>query len=204
MPIKNDKIVDFLAKVGNCGPENAYFVDGGSYHFYDWWCSGKSLQGKAMRLVKKLKRIVDSPKIDGEKQYVFFKNNCPMNGRLYDDFRICDIKTGAVVYTIVPKSGHESANGLGEVWGKENDFKEAIMTGTWSEIVAWFKDAEPKISETKRSVPKKNVIPKFTPEVKTDMIDVYQEFGIELHNVPTRMSSQLNAMVNALIEARNE
>src|SRR3989339_672703 len=32
-------------------------------------------------------------KVDLETCYVWFKNNCPLNGPLYDDFRIADIET---------------------------------------------------------------------------------------------------------------
>ena len=67
-----------------------------------------------------VERFVKAKNIDATKNYTFFKNNCPMQGPLYDDFRICDIETGDVVYTVSPKSGH---TGLAEVWGSANDFK---------------------------------------------------------------------------------
>ena len=106
--------------------------------WYDWFCKDTSLRNKTKNLGAKLIRIADSKKFDNETSYVFFKNNCPMNGNLYDDFRICDIKTGDVLFTITPKSGHTSAKGQGEVWSRENDFDGPIITGTWKEIVAWF------------------------------------------------------------------
>ena len=53
-----------------------------------------------------------------------FKNNCPCNGSLYDDFRICDVKTGEVIYTIVPSDGFKKTKGKAIVWGRENDFEE--------------------------------------------------------------------------------
>jgi hypothetical protein len=49
-----------------------------------------------------------------------------MVGSLYDDFRICDIETGDVIWTVVPKCSH---SGLAEVWGKQNGFKGAVITG---------------------------------------------------------------------------
>ena len=47
-----------------------------------------------------------------------------MMGPLYDDFRICDLETGNVIYTVVP-----SYNGQSEVWGSANDFKEPLFEG---------------------------------------------------------------------------
>ena len=106
--------------------------------WYDWFCADTSLRNKTKNLGKKLIRIAESKKFDNETAYVFFKNNCPMNGKLYDDFRICDIKTGKLLFTIIPRSGHVRHNGQGHVWGHENDFDGPIITGTWKEIVAWF------------------------------------------------------------------
>ena len=96
------------------------------FNFYDWFCKEKSLKNKAIRLFSLVKRWVKNRNTDTDKVYVFFKNNCPMNGPLYNDFRICDIETGDVIWTVIPKCGH---SGLAEVWGKQNDFKGAIVTG---------------------------------------------------------------------------
>ena len=96
------------------------------YNFYDWFCSDKALKGRAERLFKMVKRFVKTKNIDTEKVYVFFKNNCPMVGSLYDDFRICDIEEGNVIWNVTPKSGH---SGKAEIWGCINDFKEPVATG---------------------------------------------------------------------------
>ena len=106
--------------------------------WYDWFCKDQSLAAKTKSLGRKLIQIVNSSKINPETSYVFFKNNCPMFGSLYDDFRICDIESGDVIYCITPKSGHKVKNGLGDVWGKENDFKEPLFEESWKEIKDWF------------------------------------------------------------------
>ena len=106
--------------------------------WYDWFCKDSSLIKKGEDLLKKLKMISGSTKFNNEKTYVFFKNNCPLNGCLYDDFRICDMESGDVIYTVIPKSGHKSDHGLGSVWGRENDFDEPLFQGTWKEIKNWF------------------------------------------------------------------
>ena len=111
--------------------EEGKFIDGEGeeswcYNFYDWFCKDKALKAKSERLFKMAKRWVKNRNTDTEKVYVFFKNNCPMNGPLYDDFRICDVETGNVIWTIIPKCGH---SGKAEVWGKQNDFKGPIAVG---------------------------------------------------------------------------
>jgi hypothetical protein len=101
--------------------------------FYDWFCSDGALEKKSRSLFAKVKTFIKHhPEIDQEKHYIFFKNNCPMRGPLYDDFRICDIESETVTYTVTPKCGH---TGLAEIWGRENDFKEAIKTAkTYKEL----------------------------------------------------------------------
>lgn len=106
--------------------------------WYDWFCKDTALYTKGVNLWKKVKMISSSKKFDNERTYVFFKNNCPVGGRLYDDFRICDIETGDVIYCVTPKSGFYHRNGKGDVWGKENNFEEPLFEGSWREIKKWF------------------------------------------------------------------
>jgi len=105
--------------------------------WYDWFCKDSSLPAKTQRLYKRVKAIKDSEKFNNDATYVFFKNNSPAFGTLYDDFRICDIETGNVIYTVTPKCGHKNSNG-GHIWGAENNFKEPLFEGKWVDIKKWF------------------------------------------------------------------
>ena len=96
------------------------------YNFYDWFCSDSSLQRKSIKLYRAVKRFVEYTKIDTSKYYVFFKNNCPMNGSLYDDFRICDRESGDVIWNVTPKNGRSYQ---AEIYGRSNGFKEPIAVG---------------------------------------------------------------------------
>lgn len=97
------------------------------FNFYDWFCKDSSLENKAKRLFPMVVKFVKHhPEIDTEKVYVFFKNNCPLNGPLYDDFRICDIETGDVLWTVTPKSGH---SGMFEAYSRNHGFSEPVYKG---------------------------------------------------------------------------
>jgi hypothetical protein len=97
------------------------------FNFYDWFCKESSLQKKADTLFGQLKRfLAANPSIDIDKHYVWFKNNCPVNGPLYDDFRIADIVTGDTMYTVTAKCGH---SGLAEAYSRANGFNKPIATG---------------------------------------------------------------------------
>src|SRR6056297_660118 len=65
--------------------------------WYDWFCKDTSLRNKTKSLGKKVKQIMKSPKVSCENSYVFFKNNCPMNGPFYDSFSIWHIETGNIL-----------------------------------------------------------------------------------------------------------
>ena len=76
-------------------PSKAIMIDAG---FFDWFCEDKSLYGRFKKLAPKVVDISKSQRINPEKTYVFFKNNCPLTGPLYDSFSICDIDSGNVLY----------------------------------------------------------------------------------------------------------
>ena len=107
------------------------------FNFYDWFCKDSSLKNKAERLFKQVEKFLTvHPEIDQEKTYVFFKNNCPMIGSLYDDFRICDIETGDVIFTVTPKTGHKNQKFPASIWGRENDFKAPLKeANTFSDLL---------------------------------------------------------------------
>lgn len=61
--------------------------------WYDWFCKDTSLNNKTKKMGNIIKQIKPGGKVDLETSYVWFKNNCPISGPLYDDFRITDIET---------------------------------------------------------------------------------------------------------------
>jgi hypothetical protein len=106
--------------------------------WYDWFCRDTSLLGKTRVLGRKVKQLMKSNKINVNTQYVWFKNNCPMFGHLYDDFRIADMETGDVIYTVIPSCGHTSSKGQAQVWGRENNFQEPLIAGSWKDVKTFF------------------------------------------------------------------
>lgn len=116
-----------------------FLDDNDCFYFYDWFCKDKSLERKARSLMAKVKKFVKAAKIDVDKTYVFFKNNCPFYGKLYDDFRICDRETGDVIFTITPRLGYTSQEGEAEAWGCANEFKEPLFSAkSWKELLTNF------------------------------------------------------------------
>lgn len=68
--------------------------------WYDWFCRETSLVGKTRSMGSIVKKVKDGGKVNLDTMYVWFKNNCPMSGGLYDDFRFADIETGTTMMTI--------------------------------------------------------------------------------------------------------
>jgi len=115
--------------------------------WYDWFCQDKSLSKKTDDLARKLNRIADSPLINQDTMYVWFKNNCPLVGNLYDDFRIADLETGIPLFVIVPRSGFEKDGGKAQAfrisydkpWGNPGSV-ETLVEGSWKDVVTYFKN----------------------------------------------------------------
>ena len=127
-------ITEFLAnpQTGSIDSEGAF--DCGVW--YDWFCSDKALISRGKLLLGKVRVIAKSSKFDNDKCYVFFKNNCPVGGGLYDSFSICDIESGDVLYWVTYRSGH---SGLAEVAGKnEEGTFDTLVQGTWKDVKDFF------------------------------------------------------------------
>lgn len=101
-------------------------------NFYDWFCSSRSLSSRMLKLVPKLKFMVDQGIIDAEKSYVWFKNNYPLVGQLYDDIRISALNyENDYLGGLTPHSGHKLDEYKCVVWTLNGEFKERVFKN-WS------------------------------------------------------------------------
>lgn len=112
--------------------------------WFDWFCKDSSLSGKTAKLGRIIRQIQAGGKVDLKNWYVWFKNNCPLNGPLYDDFRFADIETGNVMFTIQVNccwNTHRFA-----VYGRTPDGeghwdKPLFETDSQVDLVKWFNSA---------------------------------------------------------------
>ena len=68
--------------------------------WYNWSCEEKLLAKKTKRIGDIIKKIKEGGKIDLCNWNVWFKNNRPYKGHLYDDFRFANLETGEVQFTV--------------------------------------------------------------------------------------------------------
>lgn len=113
--------------------------------WYDWFCKESSLARKTQKLGKFLCRIRDSQKLDF-KHHVWFKNNCPCRGPLYDDIRFTDETKDCNAFVIafgdkrndfdvevvdVRLFDHDAP-------GCDNQERATVFQGTVAEAIKWF------------------------------------------------------------------
>ena len=109
--------------------------------WYDWFCKDSSLANKTKKMGNIIKQVKRGGKVDLENWYVWFKNNCPLNGPLYDDFRFADIETGNVMFTIQIDCCWNKSRYC--VYGRtpdgEGHWDEPLFsTNNIKELIAWF------------------------------------------------------------------
>ncbi len=109
--------------------------------WYDWFCQDIQLMQRLEQLAPRLIYLAEnSEKIDLDKTYVFFKNNCPFVGSTYDDFRICDIETEEVIFTIAKmRRGCYGENFSGwTMWYNDPKKGWGQHCNSWKEIREYF------------------------------------------------------------------
>ena len=103
----------------------------------DWFCRDCQLVVRLEKLFARLQTVLKvQTKFDPDQTFVSFKNNASFAGPLFDDFRICDIKTGEVLYSFIPKG----AKGKAELWGRENGFNAPLVVGSWNDVKRFMKE----------------------------------------------------------------
>lgn len=107
--------------------------------WYDWFCKTESLRNKTYRMGKIISQIKPNGKIDLDNWYVWFKNNCPLDGPLYDDFRFARLSDGEVQFTIQIDCCWSEYKYC--VYGRKNNFKEPLFECyTSRELVKWLNE----------------------------------------------------------------
>ena len=113
--------------------------------WYDWFCKDSSLVNKTKRMGNIIKKVKDGGKVNMADWYIWFKNNCPLNGPLYDDFRFADIETGEVQFTIQIDCCWNLRKFV--VWGRKepgapfNSEKPLFESDSAKELVDWLNTA---------------------------------------------------------------
>jgi hypothetical protein len=108
-------------------------------NWYDWFCDEDELYEKTQDLGEKLKSLLPTKLFDPDNTYVFFKNNCPCEGDLYDSFSICELSTGDVIFWIAPSCSYSRVpNKTPMVVNVKEDNNTEYIFDSWSEVVYYF------------------------------------------------------------------
>ena len=104
--------------------------------WFDWFCRDTSLVNKTKKMGNIIKQIKAGGKVDLETSYVWFKNNCPLNGPLFDDFRIADMETNNNLLVIQIDCAWNDSKYT--VYERLDGFdKPAFKTNSSRELVKW-------------------------------------------------------------------
>jgi hypothetical protein len=130
--------LNFKAQFAAFKANSEEYIDNGSYFFWDWFCSEKALKIKSKLLMTKAAKVMSKLGLDPETHRVAFKNNCPMNGKLYDSFSIESLEEDKVVIWCAPSSGHKSDYGQAQLVDFRTEIRDeegiTIRANSWKEL----------------------------------------------------------------------
>lgn len=99
--------------------------------WFDWFCNDSALANKTAKYGKRICMLADSPLIDLDRNYVFFKNCCGFPS-LYDDVKFCDCETGQVLW-VLSFDGRR----VDIVDCRDQHDPRRVFTGNWSSVKKW-------------------------------------------------------------------
>jgi hypothetical protein len=107
--------------------------------WYDWFCKDSSLMNKTKRMGNIIKQMKQGGKVDLESSYVWFKNNCPLVGNLYDDFRIADLESGVTLIVVqINAPRHDKRY---SVYERLTHYEKVVFsTDSSKELVKWLNE----------------------------------------------------------------
>jgi hypothetical protein len=112
--------------------------------WHDWFCGNDRLKSELDELVKQIRTLIPSDKIDLDNHCAWFMNCCPADGDLYNRIHISEISDdGKCLWCIVPENRHTGKKGQTEIWDiaamKSDLAGEPIITGDWSDAIKFFR-----------------------------------------------------------------
>ena len=141
--------------------------------WYDWFCRDEALAGRLKKIGRVVMGITDPFILDN--YYVWFKNNCPASGPLYDDVRFEPLsgERGGQYFVVTLDSPHERAKWAltTERFGYEAPEFEC---GNIREMVRYINALGPELA--------KGIVPDFVREKDALAEHIAQCLGIK--NIP--------------------
>lgn len=105
------------------------------YNFYDWFCKDATLEKRFKSLLSKVKFLVQEGIINPDKTTVWFKNNCPCYGSLYDDIRFNALdEKETYLGGFCPKSGHHNVENKCNIFLINRGINDRYEFVNWSEF----------------------------------------------------------------------
>ena len=114
--------------------------------WYDWFCQDESLAGRLKQIAPVVMGITDS--FIQDNFYVWFKNNCPCSGPLYDDVRFEPLsgERDGKYFVVTKDSTHEKAKWV--LYTERYGFQEPeFQCGNVREMVRYVNQLGPELQQ---------------------------------------------------------